>query len=156
MKKYPLSEEEFKSLYSRVPRVTVEVIIKSEKGVVLALRSHKTWNNMWHIPGGTVFNGESIKDAVFRVAHDEVGVEVSIKELFGFIHYPSEIIERGFGWTVGLAVICVTEDDVPKFNEDQEELRYFSVLPENLVIEQRAILQAVIDGVSWDSFGQLD
>lgn len=155
MGKYPLSEEEFKTFYSRVPRITAEVIIRGEKGVVLALRRHKTWNNMWHIPGGTVYNGELMQDAVYRVAQDEVGVSVLIKELIGFIHYPSEIVQRGFGWSIGLAILCETADELPQFNEEQEELRYFNVLPENLVVEQRGVLQAVLDGVSWNSFSQV-
>ena len=59
-RKKPFSPEEFKLLYSQVPRLVVEVIVKTEIGVALTLRKDTAWNNLWHIPGGTVFYQEYI------------------------------------------------------------------------------------------------
>ena len=75
-KDYFLTPEEFETIYGKVPRLTVEVIIKSEKGVLLSLRSIEPFKGDWHIPGGTVFYGESLADAVRRVTKRELGVTV--------------------------------------------------------------------------------
>ena len=140
MSKYPLTEEEFKSIYSRVPKLTVEVIIKTPDGIVLSLRDLSSWHNQWHIPGGTVFYKEFVEDAVRRVAKNELGVDVSILSLIGYIEYPSEENERGFGQSVGLAFLC--EATSTEFINDTQssKIQIFSELPENTVLEQKEFL----------------
>lgn len=51
MTKYPFTEGEFRSIYSKATRLTVGVVIQTEQGVVLTLRSLDTWKGQWHIPG---------------------------------------------------------------------------------------------------------
>ena len=80
----PLPQDEFDWIFSRVPRLTVEVLIaSSDRGVLLALRDSDPWRGPWHLPGGTVRLGEPITEAVRRVARDELGVTVSVGELLG-------------------------------------------------------------------------
>ena len=59
----PFSSEEFRSIYSKVPRLCVEVIIKTSGGIVLSLRKLPSWHGKWHIPGGTVYYKEKVADA---------------------------------------------------------------------------------------------
>ena len=92
----PFSHEEFKNIYSRVPRLCVELVVKTPEGVILSLRKLPSYRGKWHIPGGTVFYKEKVTDAVKRVAAEELGIEVSIRELLGYIDYDSEEKERGF------------------------------------------------------------
>lgn len=96
-RKQPLSHEEFERIYTMVPRVTVEVVITSAKGVVLALRQEPSWNGLWHIPGGTILYKETVHQAVERIAYEELGVRVSMGEILGYIEYTTEEEERGFG-----------------------------------------------------------
>src|SRR5687768_1353542 len=105
-RKQPFSTEEFGFIYSRVPRLTVEVILVIEGGVVLVERQEPSWYGLWHIPGGTVFYKERLVDAVKRVAQEELGIDVQVGELLGYIEYPSEEAERGFGWSTGIAFKC--------------------------------------------------
>ena len=138
---YPLTEEEFKSIYSRVPKLTVEVIIKTPSGVVLSLRDLPSWHNQWHIPGGTVFYKEFVEDAVKRIAKSELGVDVSIIKLLGYLEYPSEEKERGFGQSVGLAFLCETSalDFIP--DAQSSSIQTFLEIPENTLLEQKEFLQ---------------
>ena len=51
----PLPKEWFDRIFSKVPRLTVEVLITSkERGVLLALRDVDPCRGMWNLPGGTV------------------------------------------------------------------------------------------------------
>jgi ADP-ribose pyrophosphatase YjhB (NUDIX family) len=76
----PLSEDEYRRIFSRVPRLTVEVVIAGERGVLLTLRESGPCRGLWHLPGGTVRFGERLTAAVQRVARDEVGVAVTVHD----------------------------------------------------------------------------
>ncbi len=136
----PLTEAQFEDIYSKVPRLTAEAVVRTAGGVPLVLRSHPTWNGLWHLPGGTVFYREHIPTTLERVARHELGISIQVKNFLTYLHYPSEQQERGYGWTVGLLFSCTTRDTIPDKNGDGELIRCFKELPENLVEEQRAPL----------------
>jgi hypothetical protein len=50
--KHPLSEKEFWDIYKKVPRLTVEIILKSEKGIYLTERQIEPCKGLWHFPEG--------------------------------------------------------------------------------------------------------
>lgn len=138
----PLTAEEFEEIYSKVPRLCVEVILKTPEGIALTLRSLPTWHNKWHLPGGTVLYKETAEEAVQRVAQEELGISVIIEKLLGYIHYPSEEKERGFGWGIGLAFLCKPAEFNMRPNSDASEIKIFSSIPENMIMEQAEFLKA--------------
>jgi ADP-ribose pyrophosphatase YjhB (NUDIX family) len=140
MSRKPFSVEEFREIYSRVPRLNAEVIIKTKEGIVLTFRTAFGWENMWHIPGGTVHMNEFLEDAVKRVAKEEVGAEVNIERLLGYIHYPSEKKERGFGWAVGISFLCSLKSEMKKV-EGGDKVGIFNELPRNIIEEQKVFLE---------------
>ena len=117
----PLPQAEYESIYARVPRLTVEVVIASESGVLLTRRDAGPCQGLWHIPGGTVRFGEPLTSAVRRVARQELDLEVTAEGLLGYIEYPSHL-ERGLDWP--------------------EAAGWFSHLPDEMHDEQRAFLRA--------------
>ncbi|MEK7550872.1 MAG: hypothetical protein AAB535_03770 [Patescibacteria group bacterium] len=46
--------EEFKRIYSKVTRVTVELVLLTKHGVTLTLRNIYPYKKDWHTPGGSV------------------------------------------------------------------------------------------------------
>lgn len=137
-----LSLEEFNEIYSKVPRLTVEVIVRTPAGVLLTRRAIEPYKGQWHIPGGTVLYKESITDAVHRVADDELGLHVSIERMLGYIEYPSEEQKRGFGWTIGLAFLCTSTGGELRGSPQGEIIEAFSSLPADLISEQKEFLAA--------------
>ena len=130
----PLPKDEFDRIFSRVPRLTVEVLITSEEqGVLLALRDVDPCRGMWNLPGGTVRFGERLVEAVRRVAADELGVSVRVGPLVGYIEYPSHY-ENGLDSPVGLVFRAEPLD------ETEPNGQWFTVLPENMHLEQEAFL----------------
>lgn len=144
-RRQPLSSLEFEAIYSKVPRATVEVVIASAQGVVLALRHEQSWNGLWHIPGGTILYKESVSDAIHRIAREELGVTVEIGQLLGYIEYPSEEKERGFGWSIGLAFHCTLTSEVDSDRWQQEQIQFFQELPVKMVEEQRQLLRSILE-----------
>jgi ADP-ribose pyrophosphatase YjhB (NUDIX family) len=89
-KDLPFTKQEFDAIYSKVPRLTVEVLlIDKTKGTYMTLRDIEPCKGQWHLPGGTVFFGESLENAVNRIAKREIGIEVLASSLVGYIEYPS-------------------------------------------------------------------
>lgn len=138
-----LPEEEFHAIYRRVPRLSVEVIIATpERGVLLMCRDIPPNVGAWHIPGGTVLFAEPVVEAVKRVARDELGLEITVGELIGYIEYPSHY-ENGLDCPVGLAFDCaiagdVSPDHVPPGGG------WFRRLPVGLYEEQREFLSRTL------------
>jgi ADP-ribose pyrophosphatase YjhB (NUDIX family) len=135
----PLPKEEFDAIFSRVPRLTVEVVITSpERGVLLSLRDIEPCKGMWHLPGGTVRFGEPLVQAVARVARDELGLAVEVGEMLGYIEYPSHY-ENGLDCPVGVAFAArivdrQTSDTAPA------DVEWFNALPDNMHDEQKDFL----------------
>ncbi len=138
---YPLTQAEFERIYRKVPRLTVEVVVKTKEGIVLTKRSIPPYLGQYHIPGGTVHYGETLEEAVRRVAKDELGVEVKVEKLLGPIYYPSEEKERGYGWSVGIAFLVKIKSGRLRGSYQGEKVGVFRKFPKNLIAEQRKFLQ---------------
>ena len=132
----PLAKDEFDRIFSKVPRLTVEVLITSScRGILLALRDVDPCRGMWNLPGGTVRFGERLVDAVRRVAVDELGVSVEVGPLAGYIEYPSHY-ENGLDSPVGLVFRAQLLDQAEPHGQ------WFTVLPENMHEEQKQFFLA--------------
>ena len=130
--------EEYRSIYRRVPRLCVELVISTPaRGVLLTRREIPPYIGHWHIPGGTVLFGERVVDAVKRVALAELGVEVDAGELIGYIEYPSHY-ENGIDSPVGLAFSCAIAGAAD--GGALADGAWFKRLPEGLYAEQREFL----------------
>lgn len=130
----PLPQDEFDRIFSRVPRLTVEVLITSAAdGVLLALRDVDPCRGMWNLPGGTVRFGEPLTEAVQRVARSELGISVTVGALVGYIEYPSHY-EHGLDSPVGLVFRAEPTDGRGATGH------WFRVLPENMHLEQKEFL----------------
>lgn len=134
-----LPKAEFDAIFSRVPRLCVEVVIVApERGVLLMLRDIPPNVGAWHIPGGTVLFGEPLTNAVKRVARGELGLEVNVGELLGYIEYPSHY-NHGLDSPVGLAF---RTEPQPRLADDElpDGCAWFARLPDGLYAEQRQFL----------------
>lgn len=135
-----LPEEEFHAIYSRVPRLCVEVVIvTAERGVLLSLRDIPPNIGAWHIPGGTVLFGEPLEAAVRRVARHELGLDVAVGELLGYIEYPSHH-QNGLDSPVGLAFRAQPLPAGPNDEPLPDGAQWFTQLPDGLYEEQREFL----------------
>ena len=135
-----LPKAEFDSIFSRVPRLCVEVVITApERGVLLTRRDIPPNVGAWHIPGGTVLFGEPLVQTVKRVARDELGLEVVVGELLGYIEYPSHY-DNGLDSPVGLAFATEVVPRLPGASELPDGCEWFSSLPKGLYEEQRDFL----------------
>lgn len=78
-----ISDDEWATIVRNVPIVSVDLVVLTDDGVVLAKRTNEPAKGEWFVPGGRVRKGERLEDAVHRVAEEEVSIEVEIVESLG-------------------------------------------------------------------------
>lgn len=136
----PLTPKEFDEIYSKVPRLTVEIVVKNKDGAIyLTKRAIEPCVGQWHLPGGTVRFGEPMQEAVKRIAKRELGISVNKMNNVGYIEYPSHY-KHGLDSPVGIVFVVDSYRGVLKPNEESLESKWFTKTPENLHADQDTFL----------------
>jgi len=134
-----LAKDEFDFIYSRVPRLTIEIIIKKQDEIFLTRRAIEPCKGQWHLPGGTVRFGEPLNETVKRIALTELGIEVQRTINVGYIEYPSHY-QHNLDDPVGLVFEILEYKNELKLNEESMNGGWFSRLPENMHADQDTFL----------------
>lgn len=137
---WPLSKEEFAHIYSKVPRLTVELIVRNDIGALyMTRRSIEPCKGQWHLPGGTVQFGESLIDAVRRVAKRELSIEVKDVSNSGYIEYPSHYLHE-LDHPVGLVFEVNDYAGTLVANAEASDSGWFRELPADMHADQDVFL----------------
>ncbi|MEX2017034.1 MAG: NUDIX domain-containing protein, partial [Candidatus Pacearchaeota archaeon] len=59
-KRKKLNDKQWNTIYSKVPRLCIDLIIIKDKKVLLTKRSISPFKGLWHFPGGGVQHRETI------------------------------------------------------------------------------------------------
>lgn len=137
-KRLPLVE--FMQIYHKVPRAAIDVVIKTEKGILLTKRAIPPYRGMWHIPGGTILFKETIRHAIKRVVDEELGVQVKVIKHLAVIEY----FEEDGRHTISNAYLAEIVKGTPRGSKQGEEIGYFKEIPENCIPKQKEFLSKIL------------
>jgi len=138
---YPLNDEEFDTFFNRVTRMTVDLVIRTEDGLLMSKRSIEPCKGQWHIPGGTVRHGELIEQAVHRIGKQELGVELDIRKTLGYLEYPHMVTNGYPGWPISIVLeVAITAGQVTG-TAHGEHIEYFTRVPDNTIEDQELFLE---------------
>ncbi|MBW7955789.1 NUDIX domain-containing protein [Patescibacteria group bacterium] len=78
----PLAPRElFEKMLEYMPIPTFDLIIEyGDQGVLVVKRKIEPYKNVWALPGLRMFKGESIDDTLKRIAKQEVGLHIDVKQ----------------------------------------------------------------------------
>ncbi|MBP9667651.1 NUDIX hydrolase [Candidatus Saccharibacteria bacterium] len=108
-------------------RISMKSLIKDESGKVLVVKeSGRTW---WDLPGGGMDHDESIKDAVARELHEEVGLTGDFTYKVIHVEEPS-FLEHANVWQVCMIFQVKPENMIFVAGEDGDETLFID--PEDL------------------------
>lgn len=133
-----LPKKEFDYIYSKVPRLCVDLAVKNSQGILLTLRSIPPWKNMWHLPGGTVLFGETLEQAVKRVAKEELGVEVKVIKSFSPIEWPGKTVIGVHAVSIP-HLVKITKGKI-KLNNQARGFKFFNKFPTKTIKEHKNFL----------------
>lgn len=128
----------FQEIYSKAPRVSVELVVKTPKGLLLTLRDIEPFKGEWHIPGGTILFGESIEEALKRIAQDELGATILSHKFLGIIEWLPTPKNKWHDYS--LAYLVELDRETFKLNEQAKDYKFFKSLPENTIKEFREFI----------------
>ncbi|MFA5934542.1 MAG: NUDIX hydrolase [Candidatus Paceibacterota bacterium] len=135
MKVQKIPFDEFKKIYSRVPRLCVEVVFIRNNSLLLIKRTIEPAVGQWHTPGGTVLKGEDLENAVKRVAYEELGIKIKVLKFIGIIEYKSYI--NHYSQDISLAFLVESKSKDINLDGHADEYNFFSEIPKNTILEQK-------------------
>ncbi len=113
-----LTEKQYNDIYSKVPRICVDLVIRQKKNVLLIKRGIQPYKGTFHLPGGRVKFRESITSAVNRIAINEIGIKVTIKKILGYMEFTREIQSGNKRHSISICfeVVPIGNLSIPKVN----------------------------------------
>ena len=124
----PIPDDTWRTVVRHVPIVSVDLIVRHGGGVVLGRRTHPPARGEWFVPGGRLRKGESIDEAVDRVAREELGVAVTVDSRLGVYEHhwdESEFDDVATKQYVPVGVVVSPLDDAFVADDQHAELRVF-------------------------------
>jgi 8-oxo-dGTP diphosphatase len=120
------------------PKLMVDVIIPSERGVVLIRRGTEPFKGRWALPGGFVEVGETVEEAAYREAAEETGLAVEVARLVGVYSDP-ERDPRGHNVSVAFLARVLSGDLVAA--TDASEVAVLDPSSVELAFDHRKIIE---------------
>ncbi len=128
---FPLTKREYDEIYSKVPRLSVEVLLTNERGAIFMTKRAIEPCTQWCIPGGTVYYGETLLDAVRRVGRRELSIDILTAEFVGYLEYRSHF-DQGIDSLVALIFRAERFDGVPRHNVEASASGWFTEIPDDI------------------------
>ena len=136
-----LSKEEFEMIYSKVPRVCIDLLIESKNGILLTKRAIAPNRGFWYLPGGGILFNESVKDACRRISRKELGCEdIKIVKKIGYIEFLDEK-DNGFSrHSISIVFLAKINSEKIVLNDEASEFMFTKKIPENTYKEHNEFL----------------
>lgn len=78
-----IPDDLFTAFLERLPQVSVELFLETDRGVLLLRRRNEPAAGEWFWPGTRLLKGETFEAAVQRLAREELGITVDLKAQLG-------------------------------------------------------------------------
>ncbi len=127
------------------PKIMVDVVIPSERGIVLIRRASDPFGGRWALPGGFVEVGETAESAAAREAAEETGLAVELARLVGVYSDPARD-PRGHNVSVAFLARVVGGDLVAA--TDAAEVAVLDPDSAELAFDHRSIIADAVGGTA--------
>jgi colanic acid biosynthesis protein WcaH len=120
-----IPEERFREFLEQMPQTCVEVVVRTDDGVLLCDRATKP--EEWFWPGSRLYKGEELDAAAHRVAREELGIDVTLSERLG-VHshfWGPEQTDSGVSrHTVNIVYLAEPASESPDIELDDQHTGY--------------------------------
>lgn len=110
-------------VYYPKPGLTVSVLIRQDKKVLLVKRGHSPNKGLWQLPAGFMEFGETPQEAGIREAKEETNLDVKMENLIGI----NLVTDDPRGTILGFVYEAKAIGGKLKPGDDSVEVRFFSL-----------------------------
>lgn len=135
-----LSQKEYYKVIEKTTLVSVDLLCIYEKKVLLGKRNNEPAKGYLFNPGSRVYKYETQNDAIVRVGKNELGIDLSNKNVIllgSYDHiYNNNFIDNSFGthYLTNAYVVYLEKEDVEQIQPDsQHEILEWYDINESLV-----------------------
>lgn len=132
-------DDEYYNIIKLTQLVSVDLLVNHNGKYLLGKRKNSPAKNMFFVPGGKVYNNETIHMGLYRIAKDELGVNKfdSIKPLGVYEHIYDDNYrddKHGTHYIVIPFEITINEEiDLIQFKTQHRELKWLS--PDEILLD---------------------
>lgn len=128
-----LALDEYRRVLSTMPIVCVDCLVVDEKReFLLVKRKNEPLKGEYWVPGGRVFKGEQLADAVHRKMREEIGVDVEIVRNVGFFEeFYDKTLEGAEGGLHSISIVYLVRlksHDI-KLDDQSTDWAWFKDMP---------------------------
>ena len=123
----------------RQPALTVDVIVREGKKVLLVRRKNEPFKGKWALVGGFVEYGEKVEEAAKRECKEETGLEIELERLVGVYSDPDRDPR---GHVVSICFLARVVGGKLKAGSDAGDAKFFERIPwKQLAFDHAQILK---------------
>ncbi|MDB0023677.1 GDP-mannose mannosyl hydrolase [Gammaproteobacteria bacterium] len=125
-----LSTQTFKTVVKSTPLVSVDLLIKNEKKFLLGRRVNNPAKGSFFSIGGRIYKDEEIKDAIKRIANDELNFDLKLEPNFlgVFEHFYEDSVFKNISTHyINLAYKIEINEILELPREQHDEYRWYQV-----------------------------
>ncbi len=136
-----------KIMIYKIPKITVDGIIKKGNEILLIRRRNIPFKNSWALPGGYLEYNEKTEDAVIREIFEETGLFTELINLIGVYSDPKRDPR---GHTVSIIYELRIIKGKLESGDDATDVNFFNLnnLPDNLAFDHKKVIKDYIREIS--------
>jgi colanic acid biosynthesis protein WcaH len=134
-----IPEEIYKCIVDTMPILCVDAIIRNDKQeVLLVKRTNEPLKGEWWVPGGRVYKGENLENAIKRKIKEELGINIQINGAVGY--YEDQFEKNPLNVESGLHTLGIVFEAKPKsldikLDDQSGDWKFFDQIPTRLAIK---------------------
>ena len=123
-----IPDDVWEDIVEHMPIPSVDLLVVTDEGILLAKRQNEPAKGEWFVPGGRIQKGESLHEAVHRVAEEELDIDVVIQnELGTYDHFyeTADTANAGGKHYVAHGFVVRPKSDTLCLDEQHSDAKYF-------------------------------
>jgi colanic acid biosynthesis protein WcaH len=132
-----LPYKQYRDIVKKMPIMTVDGIILYKDKYLLIKRKNNPLKGRFWTPGGRVYKGEKIVDALRRKMKEETGLDIKIISLMGFYEdfYKKNEFNLDYVHTVSFVYSAIANTDKVVLDSQSSEYKWAKRLPKDFKIQ---------------------
>jgi colanic acid biosynthesis protein WcaH len=127
LRKEQIDQPLYKQIVQTMPVLCVDIVIIQDSKILVVKRRNNPLKGVYFTPGGRIYRGETIEEAVRRKAKEELNIELEFIERISFYEefFKKNAFDDTGSQTDGFFCLCIPKKNQKiKLNEEGEDYQW--------------------------------